>query len=147
MARRIQQFYIADNKPASNSARDLFEYCVEKAMEKDLFSEAYMHNQWANLLFGYDVNERYVRKISGQFGLDFGKTYRVGIIAVDRQYGINLEQDEHIYEYYADCLNKEVIKMKGRPMFMKFLNKFVLLFEAKENMHFSPKCDLGLYGD
>ena len=86
-----------------------------------------------NLLFGYDVNERYVRKISGQFGLDFGKPYRVGIIAVDRQYGINLEQDEHIYEYYADCLNKEVIKMKGRPMFMKFLNKFVLLFEAKEN--------------
>ena len=56
MARRIQQFYIADNKPASNSARDLFEYCVEKAMEKDLFSEAYMHNQWANLLFGYEKN-------------------------------------------------------------------------------------------
>ena len=45
MARRIQQFYIADNKPASNSARDLFEYCLEKAKEKDLFSEAYMHNQ------------------------------------------------------------------------------------------------------
>ena len=52
---------------------------------------------------------------------------------MDRQYGINLEQDEHIYEYYSDCLNREVMKMKGRPMFMKFLNKFVLLFEAKEN--------------
>lgn len=86
-----------------------------------------------NLLFGYDVNDRYVRKISNQFGLDFDKPYRVGIITVDRQYGINLEQDEHIYEYYSDCLNREVMKMKGRPMFMKFLNKFVLLFEAKEN--------------
>ena len=86
-----------------------------------------------NLLFGYDVNDRYVRKISSQFGLDFDKPYRVGIITVDRQYGINLEQDEHIYEYYSDCLNREVMKMKGRPMFMKFLNKFVLLFEAKEN--------------
>ncbi len=86
-----------------------------------------------NLLFGYDVNDRYVRKISHQFGIDFSKPYRVGIIAVDRTYGINLEQDEHIYEYYSDCLNREVMKMKGRPMFMKFLNKFVLLFEAKEN--------------
>ena len=86
-----------------------------------------------NLLFGYDVNDRYVRKISAQFGLDFDKPYRVGIIVVDRQYGINLEQDEHIYEYYSDYLNREVFKMEGRPMFMKFLNKFVLLFEAKEN--------------
>ncbi len=86
-----------------------------------------------NLLFGYDVNDRYVEKISGQFGLDFSKPHRVGIIAVDRKYGVNLEQDEHIYEYYANCLNQEVINMEGHPMFMRFLNKFVLLFEAKEN--------------
>lgn len=86
-----------------------------------------------NLLFGYNINDRYVEKISGQFGLDFSRPYRVGIIAVDRKYGVNLEQDEHIYEYYANCLNQEVIKMKGRPMFMRFLNKFVLLFEAKKN--------------
>ena len=38
-----------------------------------------------------------------------------------------------MYEYYANCLNREVMKMEGRPMFMMFLNKFVLLFEAKEN--------------
>lgn len=86
-----------------------------------------------NLLFGYDVNDRYVEKISGQFGLDFSKPYRVGIIAVDRKYGVNLEQDEHIYEYYANCLNQEVIRMKGHPMFMRFLNKFVLLFEARKD--------------
>ncbi len=86
-----------------------------------------------NLLFGYDVNERYIEKISGQFGLDFSKPYRVGIIAVDRRYGINLEQDDHMYEYYANCLNTEVIRMKGHPMFMRFLNKFVLLFEARED--------------
>ena len=86
-----------------------------------------------NLLFGYDVNDRYVEKISGQFGLDFSKPHRVGIIAVDRKYGVNLEQDEHIYEYYANCLNQEVLNMEGHPMFMRFLNKFVLLFEAKEN--------------
>ncbi|MCM1295259.1 MAG: PucR family transcriptional regulator ligand-binding domain-containing protein [Muribaculaceae bacterium] len=86
-----------------------------------------------NLLFGYEINKNYVEKISGQFGLDFTKPYRVGVIVVDRKYGINLEQDEHTYEHYADCLNREVINMKGKPMFMRFLNKFVLLFEAKKN--------------
>ncbi|SEQ97265.1 PucR C-terminal helix-turn-helix domain-containing protein [Lachnospiraceae bacterium NE2001] len=86
-----------------------------------------------NLLFGYDVNDRYVEKISGQFGLDFSKPQRVGIIVVDRKYGVNLEQDDHIYEYYANCLNQEVMKMEGHPMFMRFLNKFVLLFEARED--------------
>ena len=86
-----------------------------------------------NLLFGYEINDNYVEKISGQFGLDFSKPYRVGVIVIDRKYGINLEQDEHTYEYYADCLNREVNNMKGSSMFMRFLNKFVLLFEAREN--------------
>lgn len=86
-----------------------------------------------NLLFGYEINKKYIDKISGQFGLDFTKPYRAGIIVVDRKYGVNLEQDEHVYEYYANCLNKEVANMKGNPMFMRFLNKFVLLFEAKAN--------------
>lgn len=86
-----------------------------------------------NLLFGYEINAKYIEKISGQFGLDLTKYYRVGIIVVDRVYGINLEQDEHNYEYYANCLNMQVSSMKGSPMFMRFLNKFVLLFEATEN--------------
>lgn len=86
-----------------------------------------------NLLFGYEINDKYVEKISGQFGLDFSRPYRVGVIVIDRKYGINLEQDEHTYEYYADCLNREVNNMKGSSMFMRFLNKFVLLFEAREN--------------
>ena len=51
---RMQQYYIADDKPASNSAKDLFKYCVEKVIKKNLFSKAYMHNQWANILFDYE---------------------------------------------------------------------------------------------
>ena len=86
-----------------------------------------------NLLFGYEINDKYVEKISGQFGLDFSRPYRVGVIVIDRKYGVNLEQDEHTYEYYADCLNREVNNMKGSSMFMRFLNKCVLLFEAREN--------------
>lgn len=83
-----------------------------------------------NLLFGYDINAKYIEKISGQFGLDFSTPHRVGIIVVDRKYGMNLEQDEHIYEYYANTLNREVLEMEEKPLFMRFLNKFVLLFEV-----------------
>ena len=43
-------------KPEGTSDRDLFEYCVRKVKEKNLFSQAYMHNQWANMLFGYEKN-------------------------------------------------------------------------------------------
>ena len=86
-----------------------------------------------NLLFGYDINDRYIEKISQQFGINFTTPCRVGIIVADRKYGINLEQDEHIYEYYANYLNQEVMAMEGKPMFLRFLNKFVLLFEAKKD--------------
>lgn len=86
-----------------------------------------------NLLFGYEVNDKYIEKISGQFGLNFDRPYRVGIIVVDRKYGVNLEQDEHTYTYYTDCLIRQVLHMKKRPMYMRFLNKFVLLFETTEN--------------
>ena len=86
-----------------------------------------------NLLFGYDINDRYIEKISQQFGINFTTLCRVGIIVADRKYGINLEQDEHIYEYYANYLNQEVMEMEGKPMFLRFLNKFVLLFEAKKD--------------
>lgn len=83
-----------------------------------------------NLLFGYEINDKYIEKISAQFGLVFDRPYRVGVIVIDRKYGVNLEQDEHTYCYYMDCLNREVIHMKKKPMYMRFLNKFVLLFEA-----------------
>ena len=75
-----------------------------------------------NLLFGYEINEKYVDKLSRQFGFDLSKSYRVGIIVVDRTYGINLEQDEHIYEYYANCLYSELMTMQGKPMYMKFMS-------------------------
>ena len=86
-----------------------------------------------NLLFGYDISDKYIEKITSQFGLDFSKPYRVGIIIVNRKYGINHEQDEHTYEYYGNVLSREVTGMEGRPMFMRFLNKFVLLFEARKD--------------
>ena len=43
------QYYIEDNKPSSNSAKDLFVYCVEKVIASDLFSQAYMQYSHGHL--------------------------------------------------------------------------------------------------
>ena len=110
---------------AQSVGKIILEYEIENKRKGD-----YLYN----LLFGYDINDRYVEKLSQQFGINFTTPCRVGIIVADRKYGINLEQDKHIYEYYTNYLNEEVMAMKGKPMFLRFLNKFVLLFEAKEDM-------------
>ena len=118
MARGIQQYYIADNKPASNSARDLFEYCVEKAMEKDLFSEAYMHNQWANLLFGYEKNssERtdLMSKVKREYSTYFTHTTKYAFdeekIKRDFPYLFGIDEDEDDGDYTTDSLVRDTIK-------------------------------------
>ena len=46
-----------------------------------------------NLLFGYDINDRYIEKISQQFGINFTTPCRVVIIVADRNYCIILVQD------------------------------------------------------
>lgn len=86
-----------------------------------------------NLLFGYDINERYIAKIAGLFGMDFSIPHRVGIIVVDRVYGDNLENDEHTYNYYMSCMTKLISDMKDATLFMNFLNKGVLLFPDYED--------------
>ena len=115
---RIQQFYIAENKPACNSARDLFEYCVEKAMEKDLFSEAYMHNQWANLLFGYEKNssERtdLMSKVKREYSTYFTHTTKYAFeeekIKRDFPYLFGIDEDEDDGDYTTDSLVRDTIK-------------------------------------
>lgn len=86
-----------------------------------------------NLLFGYDINERYIEKIAGLFGMDFSIPHRVGIIVVDRVYGDNLENDEHTYNYYMSCMTKMISDMEDATLFMNFLNKGVILFPDYED--------------
>ena len=52
----FSQFYIRENKPSGNSAKELFKYCLKNVIERRLFSEALMHNQWASKLFSYEKN-------------------------------------------------------------------------------------------
>ncbi|MBR2113580.1 MAG: AAA family ATPase [Prevotella sp.] len=143
MARRIQQFYIADNKPASNSARDLFEYCVEKAMEKDIFSEAYMHNQWANLLFGYEKNssERtdLMSKVKREYSTYFTHTTKYAFdeekIKRDFPYLFGIDEDEDDGDYTTDSLVRDTIKA---------INKEIIEQQDPQNLESFKGSDLTL---
>lgn len=86
-----------------------------------------------NLLFGYDINNRYIEKIANLFDMNFSIPHRVGIIVIDRVYGDNLENDEHTYNYYMSCMTKMISDMKDATLFMNFLNKGVLLFPDYED--------------
>ena len=120
---RVQQYYIADDKPASNSAKDLFEYCVKKVIEKDLFSMAYMHNQWANILFSYEKssdmridlmsmvkteNDIYFTR-ENKFSFDEDKIKR----DFPRLFRIEEEDDD---DYTTDCLIRDTIKALNKEI-------------------------------
>lgn len=114
---KIQQYYIADNKPASNSAKDLFVYCVEKVIEKDLFSKAYMHNQWANILFGYekssDMRIDLMSTVKTENPIYFTRETKFSFdedkIKRDFPYLFGIEEDE-ADDYTIDSLIRDTIK-------------------------------------
>ena len=115
---RIQQYYIADNKPASNSAKDLFDYCVEMVKERDLFSKAYMHNQWANILFGYEKSSSdrtdLMSKVKREYSTYFTHTTKYAFdeekIKRDFPYLFGIVEDEDDGDYTTDSLVRDTIK-------------------------------------
>ena len=125
----MQQYYIADDKPASNSAKDLFEYCVKKVIEKNLFSKAYMHNQWANILFDYEKssdmridlmsmvkteNDIYFTHES-KFSFDEDKIKR----DFPQLFGIEEEEDDG--DYTTDSLIRDTIKALNKTLSTFFM--------------------------
>lgn len=115
---RQKQYYIADNKPASNSARDLFEYCVKKVKEKALFNKAYMHNQWANVLFGYekssdtriDLMSIVKREYTIYFTHDAKYAFDEEKIKRDFPSLLGIKEDEDDGDYTTDSLIRDTIK-------------------------------------
>lgn len=120
---RKGQYYIEDNKPSSSSAKDLFEYCVEKVIDKDLFFQAYMHNQWANLLFGYEINndERLglMSKVKREYSIYFTHTLKYSFdeekIKRDFPYLFGIEEDDD-GDYTTDCLIRDTIKALNKEI-------------------------------
>ena len=113
---RMQQYYIADDRPASNSAKDLFVYCVKKVIEKDLFNEAYMHNQWANILFGYqkssDMRIGLMSKVKTENPIYFTRESKYAFdedkIKRDFPHLFGIEEDDD--DYTTDSLIRDTIK-------------------------------------
>ena len=117
---RISQYYIGDNKPASNSAEDLFYFCVKKVIEKGLFSQSKMHNQWAALLFGYEKDSSaridMMSKVKREYSTYFTHTmkYSFDEEKIKRDFpsifGVEEEEDDEDEEYTTDSLIRDTLK-------------------------------------
>lgn len=120
----FSQYYIAENKPSGNSAKDLFVYCVEKVIASDLFSQAYMHNQWANLLFGYekssDARIDLMSKVKAEYSTYFTRTMKYAFdeekIKRDFPYLFGIEEDEEDGDYTSESLIKDTIKALNKEI-------------------------------
>ena len=121
---RIQQYYIADNKPASNSAKELFKYCVEKVIKKTLFSKAYMHNQWANILFDYaqnsDMRIDLMSMVKTENPIYFTRETKYSFdedkIKRDFPHLFGIEENEGDGDYTTDCLIRDTIKALNKEI-------------------------------
>lgn len=115
---RISQYYIGDNKPASNSAEDLFYFCVKKVIEKGLFSQSKMHNQWAALLFGYEKDSSaridMMSKVKREYSTYFTHTMKYSFdeekIKRDFPSIFGIEEEEDDGEYTTDSLIRDTLK-------------------------------------
>ena len=118
----FSQYYIAENKPSGNSAKDLFVYCVENVIASDLFSQAYMHNQWANLLFKYEKNSDtridLMSKVKREYATYFTHTMKYTFdeekIRRDFPYLFGIDEDED--DYTTDSLIRDTIRALNKEI-------------------------------
>ena len=140
---RISQYYIQDNKPASSSAKDLFEFCVRKAIEKELLSQSMMHNQWATLLFGYEKNSSartdLMSKVKREYSTYFTHTTKYAFdeekIKRDFPYLFGIDEDEDDGDYTTDSLVRDTIKA---------INKEIIEQQDPQNLESFKGSDLTL---
>ena len=120
----MQQYYIPENRPASNSARDLFEFCVKKVRDKELFSKSMMHNQWAGILFGYEKNStaridmmsKVKREYSTYFTREMKYAFDEDKIKRDFPYLFGIQEDDEDEEYTTECLVRDTIKALNKEI-------------------------------
>lgn len=120
------QYYIEENKPASNSAKDIFLFCIKKLIEKDLFSKSMMHNQWAAILFGYEKNSTtridLMSKVKREYSTYFTHTAKYAFdeekIKRDFPYlfGIVDDEEDDDGDYTTDSLVRDTIKAVNKEI-------------------------------
>ena len=150
----MQQPYIYDLRPSSNSPKDLFEYCIRKAIEKDIIEDSYMHNQWAGILFGYEKNStlriEYMSKAKREYSTYFTRTnkYAFEVDKIKRDFPhlfcIKEEDElgdectcEDIVQRAIKVINKEIIEQKNPENIESFkgINLTFLRKQGKSYIH------------
>jgi hypothetical protein len=99
----MHEVFFSESRPRSNSAHDLFVSCVKKVIERNLFSQPKMHNQWANILFSFEKNSSiridYMSKVKQEYSTYFSKTWKYEFledkIKRDFPYLFHLEKEEN----------------------------------------------------
>ena len=129
MKKGFHQVYYQENKPASNSPEDLFEYCVKKVIEKNLFSTSLNHVQWATKLFGYEkdssLRKDYMSKVKREYSIYFTHDLKYSFVEDklkrDFPYLFGISEDEEDDDVYTSedqvrdtikALNKEIVEQK-----------------------------------
>ena len=140
----MQQYFIESNKPASNSAKDLFEFCVRKAIVKELLSQTMMHNQWATILFGYEKKSTaridLMSKVKREYATYFTHTAKYAFdeekLKRDFPYLFGIEdEDDDDGDYTSDSLVRDTIKA---------INKEIIEQHDPQNMESFKGSDLTL---
>lgn len=113
------QIYYQENKPASNSPKDLFAYCLRTVIQKNLLSRVLMHNQWAGLLFSYlksnfsriDLMSKVKREYSTYF--TSGNKYSFNEEKLKRDFPsyFGIEDGDDGGEYTSEDLVRDTIKV------------------------------------
>jgi len=142
-------------RPKSDSVEDLFEFCVHQAIIKHLFSISHSHNQWANLLFGFeknsDVRVDYMSKVKQEYATYFTSEPKRSLkysfeeekLKRDFPEMFGIEDDsasdvETINDWIASCINAvnhEIIEEKDPHNIEIFKGKSIEFIQHKESIY------------
>ena len=137
------QVYVKEDKPSSLSVKGLFAYAVKKAKEKNLFNESMLHNQWANILFGFEKNSllriEYMSRVKTEYAIYFTRDLKYsfikGKIKRDFPYLSGEKVEDTSTEYTEEDLLNDVIKV---------LNKEIIEQRDPQNIESFKGTDLSL---
>ncbi len=149
--KKISQFYIDELKPSSNSAKDLFEYCVKYANEKNLLSESYNHIQWAAKLFGYQKNSHmrldYMSKVKREYSNYFTHSTKYSFdedkIKRDFPFLLGIEEESKDGDYTSEdliydsieALDKEIEEEKSPDNIESFKGEDLSMIRKQGNSY------------
>lgn len=119
----VHQPLCQSSRPTTNSARDLFIFCVKQAMERDLWSDSNTHFQWAQMIFGYEKNSSmridYMSIVKREYSTYFSRENKYSFLKdkIERDFPSLIgEDDDDEDDYTSDGLIRKTIKILGKEI-------------------------------